>query len=365
MNRRLKFKASSCVIFSFEMAIILSSSVLSNETWMNIVVTILTLMGVFCVVINRGLMKTVLPLRKFIVLLVLLCFSIITIKYTLAREFLMLVVVAWGISNENAHNIIKSYLNAKIIGTFSVITLGVISFSGSQMTGRSVGRLGFANANALGMELACIILLVFAAWYDKKKKGKWITFIIAGVAGIFFLSGSLTPALGLVGLVLLLMTTWWKNIRIVRKMLPALFVLLTGLSIWIACSYQELSPVWMKLNEYSSGRFYCYHWYYTHMPITMMGNIFYTGKLWALDNAYLCLLFRYGIITLLIYALLFWKMTKFYMDNDNDVLLMCAIVYEVMAFAEFGPMSIANNFTLAVYIANYQNNYKNRTDIEY
>lgn len=359
MNRELKIKTSSCFIFFFEIASILGASSLENEKWMNYITTAFFVLAIFFVIISR-LANRIMLIREFVILMFLLCFSLVGIKYSLARELIMFALTAWGISNEDADGVIKAYLTAKIIGSFFLVMLGFIASPSLQIVEGGVGRLGFANANGLGMELVDIILLLFAAFYDEQKKRKWIMFTLMAAAGIFYITESRTSTLGLIVLALLLLTTWWENARIVHKVLPTMFVILAIVSVWIACSYQEYSPIWMKLNEYSSGRFYSYHWYYTHMPITIMGNIFYAGKLWPLDNAYLYILFRYGVITLLIYALINWKMTEFYIENDNSVLLMCTVAYEVMAFMEFGPMSVTNNFAFAVYFASYHKEYVKR-----
>lgn len=92
--------------------------------------------------------------------------------------------------------------------------------------------------------------------------------------------------------------------KLTRKALYAVFPALTVLSYWLAEAYTTSALV-KKLNLMFSWRFYLWNRYVGNIGIGLFGNKFDWEGVGTLDNGYLVLLFRYGLIIYLIYFAIF------------------------------------------------------------
>ncbi len=170
--------------------------------------------------------------------------------------------------------------------------------------------LGFSNPNTAAMLFFSILISLTCGRIGRWKLHDYILCISTSYI-MYSLTGS--RAMLISASVYILLTVLEQHGRLMqnmirhkvtRKALYAVYPTLTVLSYWLAKAYTTSNLV-QKLNLIFSWRFYFWNRYVGNIGIGLLGKNFDWDGVGTLDNGYLVLLFRYGLIIYLIYFAIF------------------------------------------------------------
>lgn len=277
----------------------------------------------------------------------------VTALSSAGREFALLVLYWIILKDSNQDQLIKSFFYADMVALYfnALLALaGVYQIFGD--SGNLI--LGFLNPNLLGLFVFDIVLLLIVQNDKKQNLKNFSIIIIAGILCWKYINCR-SAALAIVILVVLsLMRKILEGNKLFLLGVKYSFVILSGLSIVLG-KIGVSNAFLMTMDEVLSGRIIAWNVYFQNKSITLLGTVFYASDYYPLDNAYLWLLFRYGVIVFVIYAvanyLVFQKAIEQKTYNMQIVILALAF-YSLM---EFSPMSVFNHIGLALLTAKLTN----------
>lgn len=222
-------------------------------------------------------------------------------------------------------------VSSSLIGVIKNITV---------VDGRTFYYLGFNNPNTLAALIFSIAVLDLCINYEGYPSLWWKGLLAVGI--IFFLTESRSAILSMLFLVILVFLEKRKIFETKKlQSLAAYWFLIMGAgSFLLAKFFQMNSSFASKLNQLLSWRPYFFHRYYENFQVLLFGNSFSLAEEGALDNAYLMLLFRYGIIIFLLYAIMFYLAAKWAAKEKNASYFLLIFTYGAYFFMEFTPLLI-------------------------
>lgn len=347
-------KTSTAVLFIFfiQLAGGLESSVLKNLTGFGLLEGMLYTLAVLSMLFGLVTIRRELSWRWFAGLIVVVLISGISVFFSRGREFVLVVLHAVALIGANEKKVLKAYLCANLLTLAIALFCGTFNIGG-KLYYISVGlrfiSLGFLHKNMAGTAICRICMSFLCLNYDTHRRRAYMV-ILLSAAVMWFVVECRTAALGMLVLFLLMVSQkLWLRRRFVRRVLPYLFLMFLAGSVFIAYNFDRNNVVWLGLTGWLSGRLDMWQFYTRIKSLTLLGDFFYTADVGSLDNAYLYMLYRYGILALAMCAWINVTMAKTYLDSGNNVMLICMVASQIMALFEFGPMTINCNVAMIVF----------------
>lgn len=241
---------------------------------------------------------------------------------------------------------ILSYFYGSLILAFIIVMIS--SFAGlTTLTYYSrfkqAYRFGFQNPNTVPVVLFAIMSGVNIA-HEKTLKFKHIVLeLIVMLVSYYFCKGRTAFYICILTFVLLIFREPLQDTRFLKVVswpFQFLFLILAVFSYYVTIMYRAGNSNWQKLNLLLSGRLYAWQGYYSRYGISVFGNKLSTEYYGALDNAYLQLIIKYGLIAFILYAVIFVAISRYAWKNNRWVLFTLIISTEFYFLAEFGPMIV-------------------------
>ena len=241
---------------------------------------------------------------------------------------------------------ILSYFYGSLILAFIIVMIS--SFAGlTTLTYYSrfkqAYRFGFQNPNTVPVVLFAIMSGVNIA-HEKTLKFKHIVLeLIVMLVSYYFCKGRTAFYICILTFVLLIFRKPLQDTRFLKVVswpFQFLFLILAVFSYYVTIMYRAGNSNWQKLNLLLSGRLYAWQGYYSRYGISVFGNKLSTEYYGALDNAYLQLIIKYGLIAFILYAVIFVAISRYAWKNNRWVLFTRIISTEFYFLAEFGPMIV-------------------------
>lgn len=241
---------------------------------------------------------------------------------------------------------ILSYFYGSLILAFIIVMIS--SFAGlTTLTYYSrfkqAYRFGFQNPNTVPVVLFAIMSGVNIA-HEKTLKFKHIVLeLIVMLVSYYFCKGRTAFYICILTFVLLIFRKPLQDTRFLKVVswpFQFLFLILAVFSYYVTIMYRAGNSNWQKLNLLLSGRLYAWQGYYSRYGISVFGNKLSTEYYGALDNAYLQLIIKYGLIAFILYAVIFVAISRYAWKNNRWVLFTLIISTEFYFLAEFGPMIV-------------------------
>lgn len=184
-------------------------------------------------------------------------------------------------------------------------------------TGEVRMSLGFVHANTLGFILFIIGLLIFVDSYEVRSRNSFIALLLLTAAD-FYIADSRTTTVLLLVMDIVTATKVFKNDMIshflnkkwVRNLLVFFVIALMGFTVWFATSYNGSGRL-LQLNGLLNNRVQNGSYYMSLYGISLFGKNIPEFVLWKdnftqlyLDNGYLLMLIKYGVIATVIYVMM-------------------------------------------------------------
>ena len=361
-----KVKVSELLFFIGYIMIIFSemfSKVILFENLISIInnigLGILILAAINCVIINKYNYKTLIGLIIVTIILIL-----VTIK---SKDNLLLKVFILSIAFGDIEfkKFIKLDVIIRIIFMCVVISLYNIGLTENYFMYREDGTMrssmGFAHPNNFGQYLLVICIDIVLLRFKKLKFVDYV-YVLLSIILINYFSNSRTSQICL-GILFLIMIILRKHINIINfKFIKLLiinsFLIFTIISILLANNYRENKEWAVQLNDLLSNRIAYASQFLEYYDINLLGNdieMKYTQEAranseqpWVLDNSYLVVLLRYGLIAYIIIYLIMLTITRDLYKRKEYSIIMLWLVYGINAMFENTLFKIQFNTLLII-----------------
>lgn len=302
------------------------------------------------------------------------------------KDLLIISIVVLSSSQVNFKEIVKIDFLTRLAGVTSTILLYFIGITKDfimyridQTTNMIEIRhsLGFIHPNTLSIH---IFIIVIAYIYLRNKQLKITEYILLfGIIYIFGeITGSRTATISIVIISLFLSLNkiiCLKNKKIIKFILMYSTLICTMVSFIFTLLYKYDIELINKINEILTGRIKSASYFFDTYGFSLLGQDVHlvsivqfqqtSDQMRILDNLYMSLGIRSGIIFLIIYNLLYFKLNKLLVENEYwcEVIFIFAIA--IYGFVEKIAISPEANFTaillsLILFSSNYDKSKSNQ-----
>lgn len=270
------------------------------------------------------------------------------------RELALMVLYWIVLKDANQNRLIKSLFYSNIMALMVNTALALIGIS-HVLDDKGNLTLGFVNSNFLGITVFNIVLLMIIQSKERLAKKYLVIAIIAGIVCWKYVNCRSAALAIAIMILLLFLRKILEEKKLFILVIKYSFILFAGISI-IVGKIGVSNAALIVIDKILSGRIIAWNVYFQEKPITLFGTMFLASKFYALDNAYLYLLFRYGVIVFIIYCIASIYAVKRATDQrfyNMQIVILALAFYSLM---EFGPMSVFNNIGLALLTTKATNN---------
>ncbi len=301
------------------------------------------------------LVRTFYLLRKKITWLLLwcLCAVLLFIGYRTVSDRTILEAFAYGtgavfVDYKKITKTMKSTWIGCLVTVALLSLLRIVpTVDGVRETGAVRMSLGFVHANTLGFILFIVGLLIFVDSYEVRSRNSFIVLLLLTTVD-FYIANSRTTTLLLLVMDIVIATKIFKNDMIshflnkkwVRNLLLVLVIALIGFTIWFATSYNESGRL-LQLNKLLNNRVQNGSYYMSLYGISLFGKNIPGFVLWKdnftqlyLDNGYLLMLIKYGVIATVIYMMMILRSARKAIRVKNIAMVVAIGLIAVSLFTE-------------------------------
>lgn len=279
-------------------------------------------------------------------LLLILSLMVASALNSEGREFILLVVYLIVLKDSDEDKILKSFFFGNLLSLLISLVFYIVSIPNYEYIGdNNYITLGFKNQNFFGLLIFDLVALYFLIGKNNIYK-----YFVLVATGLFCWSivncRSASIAIFILGALVLLKRFLDKKGFFIL-FLKYSYTIMACISIYIG-NIGISNSLLLLLNEVLSGRVVAWNEYFVQKPITLLGSFFYAYDFYALDNAYLYLLFRYGILVFLSYGIAYYYVAKRAIKQEAFTMQVVIISLSFYSLMEFSPMSVLNHIGLAL-----------------
>lgn len=279
---------------------------------------------------------------------VVIIFAIVVISYFLSKDNIILKAIMLIIASKdiNFKKFIKFDLVIKVIFCFIIIIFSQIGIAENYVILRADGTirqsLGFSHPNALAAYWLSICCDYIYLAFNKNKIIKlFICTIITFIIG--YITDSRTVIICVSLMIILLLYNNYLNNKIIKKIVIFLPYLLFALSLSSAYLYKS-SDLIKNIDRLLSKRIYYTEQYLQKYDINLFGQKIETVSTvqsrllnispQILDNSYIVLLLKFGIILLFCSCLLLSLRLKLSYRERDKLLIIILIIFMIVGLFE-------------------------------
>ena len=272
--------------------------------------------------------------------------------------------------NINIKLIIKVLLYTEII---SCALLFIAFFAGLTQEIMTIHRgsavryaLGFPHPNRLGLQIFIITALWLYNRYEKLNIKDFIALTAVSFITYFICYSRTALIMSLFIILMFFIKTKFKKatdfkfkrynfFNIALILLP---VLLIGVILFQAVVIPEIEPLSNGIDRLFSGRISHNQEAVTEYPIQLFSRdirVFFNTNI-IVDNGYLNGLIRFGVITITVFFLLYCRMLKNAIKNNNYAFLIICVSFLIYTLSENILYDMRYNFTLCMLFHDFENN---------
>jgi len=354
----------SLYIFSF---ITISCSQFANIKLLNTAGTLIQrgCLLILLLLIIRDILKKKMIKKMVLWVAILVCVLIVVFKSNNGiLDLITVFIFAFSLKNISFHKIIKVDIRVRSIACALIILLSLAGLIDSNVTysNRGIWRtsLGFNHPNTLSLIIMSLCFQWFYLRFYKLKILEYISMILI-LYILYFTTNSLTSIIGISGLLIFnLLTRICEKINFGSLFLStSLFLVLPSafvLSIYLAINYSIFDPFMVALNDISTGRVASMNNFYNEYGISLFGQpieLISTTRASqlgistkVLDNGYMRLLLRFGLLITTILFILIMKLSYQLLKKKEYALVSCLSTYFIVGLMESSFYRIEYNIFL-------------------
>ena len=289
----------------------------------------------------------------FVTTLMLLIIGFITFFNSGSPTLLKLILFFYATQKVEKERILKYFMISLIVPGIVVAITSFLGITEIHYLGlKKALSFGMINPNTVPVIIFAIIVAFNLRCEDFLKFRTLVLEMIITFLTFYFCRARTAGIVLILYILMLLIVRWWGEKKIVKIFFyPFQFLFPVCASITIALShvFRTRTSFWLVVNNISSGRLLAWSRYLTIYGISTWGNNI-EFNMGSLDNAYMQLLVRYGVVVFFVYLFMFFFISRFAYRNNRMVLFTSIIATEIYCIAEFGPLLI-NFCPVLVYLA--------------
>lgn len=285
-------------------------------------------------------------IKNWILSISILSLAILSMYFTGERDILIFFLFFFCSFNINFNNFLKIDLITRLICFSLILLLFYLGLTRDVILFRDgVPRhsLGLYHPNTLGMLIFTIVIDYIALNWKKISLKNFLVIFIA-LYFIYKFPNSLTAIYAiLISLVFLFFSKFFDK-KMIRNLLIYIPVFLAFFSVYLAMLGNNLKTLIPQYDSLFSGRLWYFSYLYSNYKFTLFGNkILELDAGYArsrmfnvryLDNAYLSLAIRYGIILFVIFIILLLILSIYFTRTNKLNLLFIIIIFSIYSFTE-------------------------------
>lgn len=303
-------------------------------------------------------------LKSLIVISCITAFVIISILISGSRFILSTWIFIVASKNINMDRLIRTARNILLVGILIVLlsfSMGlledVITYRGDIVR----HSMGFSHPNQLGLR---VFQFVICTLYLDRERLRFRNFIIIVAAAVFCYLVPNSKSATMMLFLLLLLIIFYKIIRLINKNRGLFYsrILIFGMitvnlmSIILSTTGLLRNEFFSRFDKIISTRFSESYRVFQLYGIKLLGNLIYVTdkerqiaqipyKLW-LDNSYMFMLLRYGVITFLLFSLFYLIGALYFEKNGENILVIVFFLYSIYGIMETGMFMVQHNVFL-------------------
>ena len=290
-----------------------------------------------------------------LIIIMLILFSCSIFSYFIFNDFIILkfLILLFSLKKIDFDALVKKDVIIKISLTLLLILLFFLGLTSSQVFVREESlrySLGFTHPNVAGFYF---MIIAFECIYLNryKIKNSYIFYLMVLVIIINILTGSRSSIISLILLLLFLMYYRYGkckilNFKIIKFISRNLFLILMIFSFVTTVQYQNGVSWAVELNNILSERLSLSSLYISKYNITLFGNNLITRGYMTLDNSYIYLILKFGIISCGLYYLLYQKKIIELYQNKEYVFLFILLTLMIYGLMESTTLKSTYNIFL-------------------
>lgn len=284
--------------------------------------------------------------------LLVMCFLLlcVTLSYLVSKDIVILNLMLFLIASKGIHldKIVKVDLVIKIIMLFTIFLLYYAGYT-QQIIDYTNTRgirysFGFGHPNTLGVYIMGICADIAYLNFSRKKKLWYIVMIVAAI----FLEINCDSRGSVACIILLLVLSFLmpklQNNKIIKNIMIYIFPTFMILSFVVAYIFMINSnnEILLQLDELFSSRISLTAAFLKEYSIHLFGSRFINygtgtiGTTFVLDNAYMSLLIKFGLLVALLFIVYIPKCLKSAFNNKQYPLIICLFVFIIFGLMENG-----------------------------
>lgn len=348
MVMKFKLRNFSFLMFFLFMsfASVLGFSQFNEEGLGRIVIQLLVLLGTLFLIIDYLTLKKIRVSSLFFIIISSVL-ALLSVTQTKSFGLLILLQMIMIAKDSSLDSLLKyNTVTLTIAFLFIIFTslIGITDFSFHEVIKNEVSftvyRFGFGNPNSAAAILFAIVTGFNLLHRNRFRKKYLIAEAVLAVL-VYRIFGSRTFAAVMIGYGLsILLMTYLSKIRTSLKLLWPIqyFFLVASIAmLYLSLNYNMLGNTWYDLDVVLSGRLSTWYWIINYYGIHLFGTDMSSLDK-GLDNGYLYLLMYSGIFSLIIYNLIFYFVAKKAWNNQEWMILITMLFYNVYAFFESTPL---------------------------
>lgn len=294
-------------------------------------------------------------LKELLAIMIMLFIGGITFSFSGAPTFLKLILFWLGCRGSEQKKLLRYEIISLLISLLIILIPALVGVSNMRYWyDSSMFVFGFKNPNSLPAAVTAI-LISYCMIQGNSLSLKSIFMQIAFTILILYLTSSRSAVITLLLFYMLLLlcrlSFFRRAIRFLTPLFTGVFIILGAVSYYLAANYSYGSLIWDSINRITTWRLYLWNRYFVASRLTLFGERV-TG-MGTLDNAYLMLLLRYGIVIFAVYVVLFHYVVKQSRKNNDLIAAIAVLCYEVYFLVEYTPLLINVNPLLLMAISNF------------
>ena len=285
----------------------------------------------------------------------LIIISIISLtSYYFSKDTLpiKLIIVLLASKNISFDNFIKKDFIVRIILILSVVSFHYLGLTNDYLMMRADGTIrnsmGFSHPNSFGFYLMIIAFEYIYISFMKNNKIQIKNYILILLIMyiINYFSDSRTSILAIILFLLFLnfKDKIIKNKKINTFAIKNIFIIMTILTLTFTYLYGNYNTYANQMNNLTSNRLYYSNYFYKTYGPSIVGQKIETistesakksnKKPIVLDNCYIQLIVRYGILVYMIYAMFFRKSFIYALNKNDKIIIIIMLILCLFGLSE-------------------------------
>ncbi len=293
--------------------------------------------------------------REIITDIIVVGFALLLYMNSKAITILMLAAFLVASKNIDVKRVIKYNLYFSIVLYITVIICSQIGIKQNvyvqikRMTGQVADRysLGFEHPNQLHMYFFFIVLMWLYIYYEKVTIRTIVIMQVINIA-LYKFSVSRTGALSVIGVSVVYLIFRQRDFlnKKISQLMAFVFPLCTLASVVLAKIYTG-NTIELIINKLLQGRVSNSHYFMNKYGNHLFGKNFTSGsKSMILDNSYVILWLKFGILFTVVLCILYYVAVKKMIKQSNRAAILCVTMFAFYGITEGFLSNIFMNFSL-------------------